>query len=406
MESRDIVITGMGAVTPIGIGVDRYWKHLKDSRCGVSEISRFDAADYAVRIAAEVKDFHVTDFMTKKLANQTDAFTQYAFVAASEVLDEVPQEFLKDMGIVVGTAMGGVVPTLETQHQVDDSQKKAVSPRFISRILSNTAAAQVAIHWQITGPSLTLSTACASGNDAMIAAGRLIRSGEAERVLVIGTESILCPLVLQSLSKSGALSENNAEPTHACRPFDKLRDGFVIGEGAGAVLIESKEAALARNATIHGYLLGWASNNDAYSLVASEPHGAFAYQCMKDALKSANLSPSDVDYINAHGTGTLVGDAAEAAAIQKLFGDNGPVVSSTKAATGHMMAAGGITEAIACLKGMAESELPPTLNLDEPAFDLDFVMDVYRPQTAKVSLSNAFGFGGQNACVVLGAADL
>lgn len=420
---KKIVITGMGAVTPIGSGVEEYWNRLIAGACGIDKIRQFDATDLAVRIAAEVHSFDLQKYMPKKMIHETDAFTQYAYVAAAEALamagkkdgersgenarmSDDPDRSASiglpadpdQMGIVMGTAMAGVATTAATQEILTNAVHKNVGPRFVPRILGNIAAAQIAIAHGITGHSVTLSTACASGGDAVSAAAMLLQADEADAVLAVGAESILCPLVIYSLANAHTLSRMNDDPQHSCRPFDAHRSGFVIGEGGGALVLETEENALARGATIYAELAGWANNNEAYHVIKPNPDGISSIKCMRKALLRAGLSPRDVDYINAHGTGTKLGDEAELNALGQLF--EGSAISSTKGATGHMMGAGGITEAIACIQAIREGIVPPTLNLEDCDSDLDFVRGESRKKTVDTAMTNAFGFGGQNSSLI------
>lgn len=420
---KKIVITGMGAVTPIGSGVEEYWNNLIAGACGIDKIRQFDATDLAVRIAAEVHSFDLQKYMPKKMIHETDAFTQYAYVAAAEALAMAGKKDgersgenarMSDdpdrpagiglpadpdqMGIVMGTAMAGVATTAATQEILTNAVHKNVGPRFVPRILGNIAAAQIAIAHGITGHSVTLSTACASGGDAVSAAAMLLQADEADAVLAVGAESILCPLVIYSLANAHTLSRMNDDPQHSCRPFDAHRSGFVIGEGGGALVLETEENALARGATIYAELAGWANNNEAYHVIKPNPDGISSIKCMRKALLRAGLSPQDVDYINAHGTGTKLGDEAELNALGQLF--EGSAISSTKGATGHMMGAGGITEAIACIQAIREGIVPPTLNLEDCDSDLDFVRGESRKMTVDTAMTNAFGFGGQNSSLI------
>lgn len=413
----------MGAVTPIGSGVEEYWNRLIAGACGIDKIRQFDATDLAVRIAAEVHSFDLQKYMPKKMIHETDAFTQYAYVAAAEALamagkkdgersgenarmSDDPDRSVgiglpadpDQMGIVMGTAMAGVATTAATQEILTNAVHKNVGPRFVPRILGNIAAAQIAIAHGITGHSVTLSTACASGGDAVSAAAMLLQADEADAVLAVGAESILCPLVIYSLANAHILSRMNDDPQHSCRPFDAHRSGFVIGEGGGALVLETEENALARGATIYAELAGWANNNEAYHVIKPNPDGVSSIKCMRKALLRAGLSPQDVDYINAHGTGTKLGDEAELNALGQLF--EGSAISSTKGATGHMMGAGGITEAIACIQAIREGIVPPTLNLEDCDSDLDLVRGESRKMTVDTAMTNAFGFGGQNSSLI------
>ena len=406
MKEKTLVITGMGAVTPVGIGVDAYWRALIDGKCGVGPITRFDASGLPVQIAAELKGFDPADYMPKQLARTMDPFMQFAFAAAEEALADsaLPVGAEPDrIGIVMGTAMDGVTTVAQTQAAFDAGRR--VGPRFVPMTIGNIAAAQIAIAHGIHGPSLTLNTACSAGGDAMMTAAMLLKTGEADAVLAVGGESILCPIVVSGLSQAKALSRRNDDPEHACRPFDLDRDGFVIGEGGGALVIETEEHALARGAKIHAVLAGYANTSDAHHVTAPCPDGAGAAACMQRALARAGMQPSDIGYINAHGTSTTLGDKAETLAIKAVFGgrESAPPVSATKSATGHLMGAGGLTEAIACIKAIQDGILPPTLHLDtpDPDCDLDYVPNAARKADISAAMSNSLGFGGQNSSIIL-----
>ena len=406
MKENTLVITGMGAVTPVGIGVDEYWRALIEGCCGVGPITRFDASALPVQIAAELKDFEPTDFMPKSLARTMDPFMQFAFAAAEQALADSGLAIKSEsdrVGIVMGTAMDGVTTVAQTQAAFDEGHR--VGPRFVPMTIGNIAAAQIAIAHGIHGPSLTLNTACSAGGDAIMTAAMLLLSGEADAVLAAGGESILCPIVVSGLSQAKALSRRNDDPEHACRPFDLDRDGFVIGEGGGALVIETEAHARARGAKIHAVLAGWANTSDAHHVTAPCPDGAGAAACMQRALRRAGMQPSDIGYINAHGTSTPLGDKAETMAVKAVFGgrESAPPVSSTKSATGHLMGAGGLTEAIACIKAIQDGMLPPTLHLDtpDPDCDLDYVPNTARRADISAAMSNSLGFGGQNSSIIL-----
>lgn len=390
----------MGAVTPIGCGVKEYWDNLIQGQCGIDRIAQFDARNLAVQIAAEIKNFDIGNYMPKKLIHETDAFTQYAYVAAKEALGGTLPAEPDRVGIVMGTAMAGVATTAATQELLTNAVHKNVGPRFVPKILGNIAAAQIAITHGICGPSVTLSTACASGGDAVSASAMLLLAGEADAVLAVGAESILCPLMIYSLANAHTLSRTNDDPLHACRPFDMSRNGFVIGEGGGALVLETEEHARKRGAVIYAELAGWANNNDAYHVINPIPDGSASGACMKKALSRNGIRPEEVDYINAHGTGTKTGDRAELAAINNVFSKARPAISSTKGSTGHMMGGGGITEAIACVQAIRTGIIPPTLNLLRPEADMDFVACESRKQDVSIAMTNAFGFGGQNSSLV------
>lgn len=414
---KNIVITGLGAVTPVGIGVENYWQGLMEKRCGIEKIARFPDEDLAITIAGEVKNFDPCEYMPAKLAKETGTFIQFAYAAAAEAISQSGIRIENEphrVGIVMATALNGTSEIAETE-KAYSSGKKKVSPRFLPKILGNLGAAQLAITYGIHGPSYTVSTACSSGGDAISMAAMLLQAGEADVMLVAAGESAHCPIILSTLSSAKALSKNQ-DPKDACKPFDAQRDGFVIGEGGGAIVLETEEHAIKRNAEIICTLAGWGNNTDGYHVTAPRPDGSGAVACMKAALKKAGLIPEDIDYINAHGTSTPVGDPAEVAALKTLFGWEDktqpmtdelkakiPPVSSTKGNTGHLMGAGGITEVIACIKAIQTGILPPTINYKtpDPACDLDFVTDGPRKASVNVAMSNALGFGGQNSSIIV-----
>ena len=408
MKDTALVITGMGAVTPIGIGVPAYWKNLVNGACGVGPITRFDASGLPVRIAAEVRDFDPAEMLPRAVARTTSAFMQYAFAAAEEALRDSGLNMAAEaerVGVVMGTAMDGVTTVARTQDAFRASRTGKVSPHFVPMVIGNVAAAQVAIVHGLRGPSLTLNTACSAGGDALMTAAMLLLSGEADAVLAMGGESILCPIVVSSLAQAKALSRRNDEPRTACRPFDLSRDGFVIGEGGGALLLETEAHALARGAEIKAVLAGWGNTIDGHHITAPEPRGAGAAACMRAALRRAGLRPADIGYINAHGTSTPLNDSGETAAIKTVFGTHAYelAVSSTKGATGHLMGAGGLTEVIACIQVIREGVLPPTLNYStpDPLCDLDYVPNTARPAAVRAAMSNSLGFGGQNSSIIV-----
>ena len=411
MKDMALVITGMGAVTPIGIGVPAYWANLVNGTCGIGPVTRFDASGLPVRIAAEIRDFDPSVLLTRTVARSTSPFMQYAFAASEEALRdggldaEAVAAEAERVGVVMGTAMDGVTTVARTQDAFRTSATHKVSPHFVPMAIGNTAAAQVAIIHGMRGPSLTLNTACSAGGDALMTAAMLLRSGEADAVLAMGGESILCPIVVSSLAQAKALSRRNDEPRTACRPFDLNRDGFVIGEGGGALLIETEAHALARGADVKAVLAGWGNTIDGHHITAPEPRGAGAAACMRAALRRAGLRPKDIGYINAHGTSTMLGDRAETLAIKNVFGgvEGAPPVSSTKGATGHLMGAGGLTEVIACIQAIRRGLLPPTLNYStpDPLCDLDYVPNTARPADVRAAMSNSLGFGGQNSSIIV-----
>lgn len=395
---KRIVITGMGAVTPIGVGVKTYWKSLLAKECGIAPITRIDTAHLPVKRGAEVKGFDAAALLPSKLVTDLDLFMQYAYVAAEEAIAACNADFDPyRTGIVMGTAVNGLGFTGQTQEEYV-LEEKPIGPRFLTKVLGNIAAAQLSIHHGLKGPCYTVSTACSSGGDAVSLAAMLLETGAADAMVVMAGEASLCPLMICSLAKAGALSK-----TGESRPFDKNRDGFVIGEGGGGLILETEDSAKKRGAVILAELLGYANNTDGYHPVAPQPQGMGAAACMMAALIKAGLKPTEIGYINAHGTATVRGDAAETKAIKRVFNGLPVPVSSTKGATGHMMAAGGITELIACVKAMETGFLPPTIPCEEKdeACDLNLVTEATAAEVG-ITMSNAFGFGGQNSSVILG----
>lgn len=402
-----IVVTGMGAVTPIGTGVDTYWNNLTAGVSGIAPITGFDASQLPVRFAGEVRDFDAEAAIPKAYIKNLAPFGQYAFAAAQEALDMSGMEIDPfRTGIVMGTAMDGVAEIANTQAEYDAAERKKVSPRFVPKILGNMAPCQIAIANNIRGPSLTVNTACSSGIDAVYVACMLLQSGAAEAMVAVGGESIMCDITIASLAAAQALSRSNDDPAHACKPFDLHRNGFVMGEGGGALVLETLDHALARGARIYAEVLSCANNNDAFHITSPRPGGEGGALCMAAALEQAGLKPEDVDYINTHGTATPKGDAYECAAIRTVFGAHADhlAISSTKGATGHLMGAGGITETIACILAIQEGILPPTINFEtpDPECDLDIVPNTARKARVDIAMNNALGFGGQNASLIVG----
>lgn len=407
MNGSRIVITGMGAVTPLGIGVAEYWRGLIEGRSGVGSLTRFDASALPVRIAAEVREFS-DDGLPRAVARNAGRFMRYAFAAGAEALAQSGLDLAaapESVGLTMGTALAGIAEASAGEAAFLASRTGKLSPHFVPMIIGNMACAHLAIHYGIRGPGMTLETACSAGGDAVMTAAMLLRAGEADAMLVLGGESILCPSVVSSLAQAKALSRRNDAPEKASRPFDRDRDGFVIGEGGGALVLETLTHARARGARILAELAGWGNSLDAYHITAPDPAGEGAAACMRAALRRAGLAPAAVGYVNAHGTSTGLGDIAETVALKRVFGgvDTAPPVSSTKGATGHLMGAGGITEIIACIMAIREGVLPPTLNLDtpDPQCDLDYVPRVAREARVDAAMSNSLGFGGQNSSIIV-----
>lgn len=406
--ARRVVVTGLGAVTPCGNDVPTTWAAMRDGRSGVGLLTRFDASSFPVRIAAEVKGFDGEAALGRKTVKRLDLFAQYAMVAAMEACNDAgvlpSDQGDPRLGVYVGTGIGGLHEIVAGALRFRDEGYKGISPFFIPRALTNLAAGQIAIHYGAQGPSLCVTTACATGNHSIGEAWRAICADEADVVIAGGSEAAITDVGIAGFMVMKALSKRNDDPATASRPFDKERDGFVMGEGAGMVVLEELEHARRRNARIYAELVGYALTNDAWHDTAPAPGGAGAVRCMRSALRSAGLPPEAVDYINAHGTSTPQNDSTETQAIKTTFGEHARrlAISSTKSVTGHMLGAAGGIEAVAAVLALDTGLLPPTANLTtpDPECDLDYVPRVAREAHPQVALSNAFGFGGTNATLV------
>jgi 3-oxoacyl-[acyl-carrier-protein] synthase II len=408
-ERRRVVITGMGLVTPLGTGVEKNWQAVIEGRSGIGLITRFDVSDFPTRIAGEVKDFSPEQFIEKKEIKKMDPFIQYAVAAAQMAMDEAQLPITPDnaeqVGVIIGVGIGGL-STIEEYHKLFlETRLKRVSPFFIPKLIANLAPGQIAIRHGAKGINYTPTSACSSGAHAIGEAFRLIRLGEQDAMIAGGSEAALTPLGLGGFIAMKAVSSNNAEPEKASRPFDRNRDGFVMSEGAGVIVLEDMEQAKRRGAKIYAELVGYGANGDAYHITAPSPEGEGAVRCMQLALRSGGIHPTEVDYINAHGTSTPYNDATETQAIKRVFGEHGArlAVSSTKSMTGHLLGAAGGVEAVYSTLALYHGLIPPTINYEEPdpACDLDYVPNVARQALIRVALSNSFGFGGTNACLVL-----
>lgn len=406
--SRRVVITGLGAVTPCGLDVPSTWSAMCDARSGVGLLTRFDASSFPVRIGAEVKGFNGEAYLGKKLAKRLDLFAQYALVATNEACQMAGIRRSPDgndrFGVYVGTGIGGLQEIVLGANLFVTEGYRGLSPFFIPRALTNLAAGHIAIEYGAQGPSLCVTTACATGNHSIGEAWRAIRAGDADVVVAGGSEAAISPVGIAGFMVMKALSKRNDDPAASCRPFDAERDGFVMGEGAGIVVLEELEHARARGATILAELVGYALTNDAWHDTAPAPGGAGAVRCMRLGLKSAGIDPTEVDYINAHGTSTPQNDASETQAIKTAFGEHAHKleISSTKGVTGHLLGAAGGVEAVASVLALKTGIVPPTANLTnpDPACDLDYVPGTARTSRPRIALSNAFGFGGTNASLV------
>jgi len=405
--ARRVVITGLGLVTPLGTGVEKTWKAICAGESGITRITRFDPTRYDAQIAGEVKDFDPARFIEKKEIKKMDTFIHYAVGAAQLAVDDAglkvkPEEATK-VGVYIGSGIGGL-GSIEHYHEVlKDKGPGRVSPFFIPMTIINLASGQVAIRIGAKGPNSCAVTACATGNHCIGDAYRLIQRGDADVMVAGGAEAAVTPLGVAGFASAKALSFRNDAPTKASRPFDKDRDGFVLGEGAGVVVIEELTHALQRGVRIYGEIIGYGMNSDAYHITAPPEEGEGAVRCMELALKDASIQRDQIGYINAHGTSTMA-DAIETRAIKRVFGDHAfrIPVSSTKSMTGHLLGAAGGIEAVFSVLALYHGILPPTINLDnpDPACDLDYVPNKARPAAIQVALSNSFGFGGVNACLI------
>ena len=405
---RRVVITGAGLVTPTGIGTETVWKNICEGRSGIGPLTRFDPNGFETKIAGEVKGFNPELYIDKKEIKRMDLFVQYAIAATKEALEDaqlnIAPENCEQIGVIVGTGLGGL-PTLEKYHKVLlEKGPGRISPFFIPMLIANLASGQIAIQFGPKGPNTCVVTACATGAHCIGDAFRAIVYGDAEAIIAGGAEANITPLTVAGFNAMKALSTRNEEPEKACRPFEKNRDGFVVAEGAGILILEELQFALKRNAKIYGELIGYGYTGDAYHITAPSPHGEGAVRCMRMAIKDAGLKPEDVDYINAHGTSTTLNDLTETQAIKTVFGEYAKkvAISATKSMTGHLLGAAGSTEAIFSLLAIRDSIIPPTINYDvpDPECDLDYVPNVARRQPLTVVMSNAFGFGGTNATLV------
>jgi 3-oxoacyl-[acyl-carrier-protein] synthase II len=398
----------MGLVIPTGIGVETVWKNVCEGKSGIGVLKRFDTNGFETKIAGEVKNFNPELYIDKKEIKKMDLFIQYAIAATKEALEDaqlnITPENAEQIGVIVGTGLGGL-PTLEKYHKILlEKGPGRISPFFIPSLIANLASGHIAIQFGPKGPNTCVVTACATGAHCIGDAFRTIVYGDAEAMITGGTEANITPLTIGGFNAMKALSTRNDEPEKACRPFEKNRDGFVVAEGAGIVILEELQFALKRNAKIYGELVGYGYTGDAYHITAPSPDGDGAVRCMRMAIKDAGLKPEEVDYINAHGTSTPLNDLTETIAIKTVFGDYAKKVpiSATKSMTGHLLGAAGSTEAIFTILAIRDGILPPTINYEEPdpQCDLDYVPNVARQQPLNIAMSNAFGFGGTNATLV------
>lgn len=406
-------MTGLGVVSPVGNDVESFWASLIAGRSGIGRVTRFDVSDFRTQIAAEVKDFDGLAYMDKKEMRRTDLYVQYAIAASAQALRDsgldLSSEDATRIGVIIGTGIGGIA-TFEEQTELFLAKGPSrVSPFFIPMMIANMASGQVSIQFGLKGPNTTTVSACASGAHAIGEAFQAIKSEQADIMVTGGSEATITKMAMAGFCALKAMSTRNDEPTRASRPFERDRDGFVMGEGAGVLVLEEFEHARARGARILAEMVGYGSTGDAYHITAPPPEGEGAARAMAMALKEAGLKPADVDYINAHGTSTDLNDKYETAAVKTVFGEDARriALSSTKSMTGHLLGAAGGVEAVATVLTISRSLLPPTVNYEnrDPDCDLDYVPNEARPATVRAALSNSFGFGGHNVSLAMRRAD-
>lgn len=405
---RRVVVTGVGLVTPLGLGIDNVWQKILNGESGIAPITRFDASRHETKFAGEVKDFNAEEYMSHKEVKRVDLFIQYALAAAKIAVDDSGLDMTKEdaerVGVIVGTGLGGL-PTLEKYHSILlERGPGRISPFFIPMLIANEAPGHISIQHGMKGPNLSIVTACATGTHSIGDATRVIQYGDADVMVAGGTEANLTPLTVGGFNAMKALSTRNDDPKRASRPFEKDRDGFVIAEGSGIVILEELEHALKRGAKIYAEIAGYGYNGDAYHITAPAPGGEGFIRCIRMALKDAGLSPDDVDHINAHGTSTDLNDQTETLAIKAVFKEKAYKipVSSTKSMVGHLLGAAGAVEAIFSVLAIRDNICPPTINYEtpDPDCDLDYVPNKARSHATNVVLSNSFGFGGTNGTLI------
>ena len=409
MVKRRVVVTGTGLVTPLGTGSEKTWRNLCDGKSGISLITRFDTTNSDVKIAAEVRDFNPEDFIEPKLARHLDTFVQYALAAAGMALKEsgltIDETNAERVGVFTGNGIGGL-STIEKYHKIFlERGPRKITPFFIPMVISNMSAGQISIVYGAKGPNLSVTTACAAGTHAVGEAFRSVSRGDCDMAITGGSESTICPLAVGGFNSMKALSRSNENPEKASRPFDRDRNGFVISEGAGMLVLEELEHAKNRGAHIFAEVIGFGLSGDGYHMAAPPENGDGAVRCMQMALDDAGLAPEDIDYINAHGTSTPLNDVVETRAIKTVFGEHAYklAISSTKSMIGHMLGGAGGVEAVFLVLSIRDQIIPPTINLEnpEPECDLDYVPNKAREAVIRASISNSFGFGGTNAVLAM-----
>jgi len=413
LKERRVVITGMGIVSPVGNGLDEAWRNVCEGNSGISRIDDFDTSTFATQIGGIVRDFDAADYLSPKDIRKTDPFIHYGIAASVEAIKHSGLEITEDNGHLIGIAMGagiGGIKYIEDNHnKMLAGGARKVSPFFIPGSIINMTSGYVSITQHITGPNVSIVTACATSAHCIGFAGRMIEHGDAEVMLAGGSEYATTPLAMGGFCSAKAMSTRNDEPTRASRPFDIDRDGFVLSNGAGCVVLEELEHARARGAVIYAELIGFGMSGDAYHITTPPADGEGARKAMVAAISDAGIDPADIDYLNAHGTSTPAGDIGESVGIRRAFGGaaDSLLVSSTKSTTGHMLGAAGVAEGIFCIMALNEQVVPPTSNLDnqDPACDLDYVANVARDARLRTVISNSFGFGGTNGTLIFTAFD-
>jgi 3-oxoacyl-[acyl-carrier-protein] synthase II len=414
MELKRVVVTGLGAVTPVGNTSEDTWKNLVAGVSGAAPITLFDTTNFKTQFACEVKGLNVNDFIDRKEARKMDRYTQLAMISAMQSVKDSGIDLEKEdknrIGVIFGVGIGGIKTFEEevTYYGIHQADGPKFNPFFIPKMIADIAAGQISIHFGFHGPNYTTTSACASSSNALADAFNLIRLGKANIILGGGAEAAICGCGVGGFNAMHALSTRNDDPEHASRPFSASRDGFIMGEGAGCLILEELEHAKARGAKIYAEMVGEGMSADAYHITASHPEGLGAKLVMEAALQDAGMKPEDIDYINVHGTSTHVGDISEAKAIKDVFGDAAYKlnISSTKSMTGHLLGAAGAVEAMACIMAIKNDIIPPTINHEEDDkdeeidYNLNFTFNKAQKRTVRAALSNTFGFGGHNACVI------
>lgn len=413
MNGRRVVVTGMGMVSPAGNSVESSWDAIRNGRSGIGPIEIFDVSEFSTRFGGMVRDFECADYMSPKDARRMDVFIHYGIAAGVQAMKDAG---LNDCewnperaGVAIGSGIGGIVAIEKTSLQISDTGPRKVSPFFVPGSIINMISGNLSMQFGLKGPNIAVTTACATGTHNIGLAANMISLGQAEVMLTGGAEMATCPVGLGGFCAARALSTRNEDPRRASRPWDKDRDGFVLGDGAGMLVLEELEHARSRGAPIHAELIGFGMSGDAHHATAPAPGGTGAALCMRNALHDAGLNPEQVDYVNAHGTSTVAGDVAETQAIKSVFGEHARSlsVSSIKSMIGHLLGAAGSVEAIVSILAIRDGVAPPTINLDEPdqECDLDYVPNTSREQDIRIVLSNSFGFGGTNGSLIFSRLD-